>query len=45
MDDCAHHLDLRAPNAADPLSVIKGRNLEIEFISKILNRQVTEILK
>jgi len=34
MDKSAHHLDLRAPNAADPPEVISGRAVEKAYISK-----------
>jgi hypothetical protein len=36
IEDAAHHLDLRAPNAADPQSVVNVRNLEIEVIRQWL---------
>lgn len=32
MDKAAHHLDLRLPNAADPIEVIKGRETETTTI-------------
>ena len=42
MPDCAHHLDLRLPNKADPEGVIKGRELEIFYLTKWLGEVVTE---
>lgn len=39
MDECAHHVDLRLPNpTTDPDSVVAGRNLERDFINKVIGK-------
>ena len=37
IDQGAHHLDLRGPDAADPQSVINARLTEIQLLHKWLN--------
>ena len=39
MDDCSHHLDLRPPNSKDPKSVIIGRQMEIDFLSRLIKNK------
>lgn len=35
--DSAHHLDLRTPNEADPVTVVEARNIEKVWIKKFID--------
>lgn len=39
--DTAHHLDLRASNSNDPISIIEARNIEKQAIRKWLTNDDT----
>ncbi|KRX08961.1 hypothetical protein PPERSA_08164 [Pseudocohnilembus persalinus] len=43
MPMCAHHLDLRSPNPADPIYVKKGRNLEREAIYRWIQQKSNSV--
>lgn len=38
IENSAHHLDLRLPNPADPLSLTIARQTEIEWIAKFIDQ-------
>uniref|UniRef100_A0A7S3CRA2 Lysosomal Pro-X carboxypeptidase n=1 Tax=Strombidium rassoulzadegani TaxID=1082188 RepID=A0A7S3CRA2_9SPIT len=41
--DSAHHLDLREPNAADPVSVTEARAVEMAYVKKWVSHYKTRI--